>query len=586
MIPMCDIDLRHQIRVDKLRTNESGVVNAQSRGRACVRRMHSAMIAGRKSRVTVAIYQGDDAEEEWCKDIATYMSLRHPNIVQICGAASSNGLHAAIFNDDLIPLRHFLDHYRVSPFSTVYIFAHLNQDFAEVINYLYSALQRPLRSSECISWLRRSTGRLCTEFAGTSDSLWLNSYPPEAPALSGIYSVDASSETITRFIDSLTVKQYHNICNWNLRQHRRFRLPAFTTLNLGAVFRRSSDRPENPVEIAFLPSTEAPILYNWRTSDGGTGEIMPNGWTRFQSGHVINNTVHVLSTIPSNRHAWLSQANHIFRRLNIMANFADYVIVHWICFYLVVLHPPKDPPEGFLFLCPTEDFRSGPSSFCCPACPAYWSLDPSGVYRLGPEEATQRGFPIFKLTTEANGYSWDDSIYEGLRQFHEAKGFDPYSQDVVRDLGYPFYLLSSERDALPWAYDSEDEHFDADVDSGSNSAYIYDYESEYPCTSACNDSGASDSQPHTEYWTVITVESSHKQETVHDLAGKNCESEHPEWSNCTNHHVSESTMEEVEVVEEISTPSWSLNVLMSMQLAMILFLGFSWVYDHVSVSFV
>ncbi|KAJ7340678.1 hypothetical protein DFH08DRAFT_243778 [Mycena albidolilacea] len=34
------------------------------------------------------------------------------------------------------------------------------------------------------------------------------------------------------------------------------------------------------------------------------------------------------------------------------------------------------PPEGFLFLCPPEDFEIEPSSFGWPDYSAYWSLDP------------------------------------------------------------------------------------------------------------------------------------------------------------------------------------------------------------------
>ncbi|KAF7377044.1 hypothetical protein MSAN_00122500 [Mycena sanguinolenta] len=102
MIPMGDIDLRHEIRVDK----HTGVA-----------------IDRRTKRVTVALYQGNDAEEEWRQDIDKYMHLRHPNIVQICGAASSNGIHATLFNDDLIPVQEVLDRYRDSPCSSAYIYA-------------------------------------------------------------------------------------------------------------------------------------------------------------------------------------------------------------------------------------------------------------------------------------------------------------------------------------------------------------------------------------------------------------------------------------------------------------------------------
>ncbi|KAJ7448414.1 hypothetical protein FB451DRAFT_1289209 [Mycena latifolia] len=42
------------------------------------------------------------------------------------------------------------------------------------------------------------------------------------------------------------------------------------------------------------------------------------------------------------------------------------------------------------------------------------------------------------------GYSWDGSVYTGLRQFHQGKGFDADSQDVARQLGYPLYQLSGE----------------------------------------------------------------------------------------------------------------------------------------------
>ncbi|KAJ7909718.1 hypothetical protein B0H13DRAFT_2490539 [Mycena leptocephala] len=82
--------------------------------------------------------------------------------------------------------------------------------------------------------------------------------------------------------------------------------------------------------------------------------------------------------------------------------------------------------------CPPQQFQVGPSSFRWPECPAYWSLDPSGVERLSIEDATTLRFPSILLSTGISGYSWDASVYTGLRQFHQAKGFDPDSQDVAR----------------------------------------------------------------------------------------------------------------------------------------------------------
>ncbi|KAF7377238.1 hypothetical protein MSAN_00144100 [Mycena sanguinolenta] len=56
MIPLGDIDLRRQIRVDE-----------------CTRVTHSQ---GQRALVTVAMYQGNNAEEEWRQDITKNMSMR------------------------------------------------------------------------------------------------------------------------------------------------------------------------------------------------------------------------------------------------------------------------------------------------------------------------------------------------------------------------------------------------------------------------------------------------------------------------------------------------------------------------------
>jgi hypothetical protein len=63
------------------------------------------------------------------------------------------------------------------------------------------------------------------------------------------------------------------------------------------------------------------------------------------------------------------------------------------------------------------------------------------------EDAADLGFPAIRLSTVIWGRSWDDSVYAGLRQFHEAKGFDPDSPNVARYLGCSLYRLGDETDA-------------------------------------------------------------------------------------------------------------------------------------------
>jgi hypothetical protein len=59
MIPMGDIDLLEEIHL-------TGIIGRHHPERTRVRRVYSAKIDGRKSGVTVAVYQGNGAEEVCC----------------------------------------------------------------------------------------------------------------------------------------------------------------------------------------------------------------------------------------------------------------------------------------------------------------------------------------------------------------------------------------------------------------------------------------------------------------------------------------------------------------------------------------
>ncbi|KAJ6462933.1 hypothetical protein C8R45DRAFT_940589 [Mycena sanguinolenta] len=203
MIPLGDIDLRHQIRVDEC----TGVAYSQQE-RACVRRVHSAKarIDGRKSRVTVAMYQGSDSEEAWPWDITKYMSLRHPNIIQICGAASSNGVHATLFNDGaaiLISVEKFWIVIEVPLFGR-YIF--MRAVYVPIaLNLLH--LICPKNTDFSVQNVGLCVLFLIPYIFTGGIPLYLFCIPTRIGA-----------EIITTFVDSLTLKQYHCICTWNLGQ--------------------------------------------------------------------------------------------------------------------------------------------------------------------------------------------------------------------------------------------------------------------------------------------------------------------------------------------------------------------------------
>ncbi|KAJ7509108.1 hypothetical protein B0H11DRAFT_1963851 [Mycena galericulata] len=126
-IPLGDVDLRHEIRMDA-----SGVVHREG-ARTSTKKMYSARIEGRQSDMTVAVYQGENAEEKWKRELAKYAGIRHPNFVQPFGIVSSAGLYATVFHDELVPVREYIEEYRHSMISTVYLYVYLVRPFAVLL---------------------------------------------------------------------------------------------------------------------------------------------------------------------------------------------------------------------------------------------------------------------------------------------------------------------------------------------------------------------------------------------------------------------------------------------------------------------
>ncbi|KAJ7311702.1 hypothetical protein DFH08DRAFT_897454 [Mycena albidolilacea] len=250
-------------------------------------------------------------------------------------------------------------------------------------------------------------------------------------------------------IDALTATRYHSICA-RFMSVGPLSISIVTTVpvRLGTVVYCPADHPEDVFEVAFVPDMQLRELDGWRLW-GIERAAMRSCWSRFEVHEVSKQSVRLAgSSSECDPGWWLSQANYISSRLSVTSDFNNYLLVGDIWFDLEISESGADAPPGFLFVCATEDFQIGPNSIRPPDCPAYWSLDPLGDRRLSADEAIALGFPTFKLTTNFSGWSWENSIYDRLRQFHQAKGFDPYTQDLARDLGYPLFEFSSGGDPV------------------------------------------------------------------------------------------------------------------------------------------
>ncbi|KAJ6532516.1 hypothetical protein B0H19DRAFT_1272783 [Mycena capillaripes] len=424
VIPIGDLNLLKEIK------HASGsLVVRRRKGQASTKKMYTARIPGFQSAMTAAVFQGQGAEEQWRAEISRYADIRHPNLLQLYGIASARGLHAAVYHDDLIPHGDIPEKYRGAHFSTVFFWACIDAQFYDVDQYMFSMSGRNLDWTEYMVWIRPSTTQLCIELMAPA-----HDYLELSPLESGIRPSDIS-----------------------FSQWETFPISTNDSVQLGSIRHFPGLEYKSLFEIAFAPDfvthdggweTEDHIVDQlWHRLNGvkeGTS-IHDNGWIRVNSANVVDKYRRRVYANDISLLAWLAQANHIFNTLVIRSSFDKYVYVDCIECQLLLKGPIDTLPPGYLFLCPLTDIQTELlGHFQIPACAAYWSHDSSGMERLSAEEARNEGFPDIELRMQAAGRTREDDVYTGVRQLHQAKGFDPCSQELAIELGCPLFQASCE----------------------------------------------------------------------------------------------------------------------------------------------
>ncbi|KAJ6506065.1 hypothetical protein DFH09DRAFT_1438583 [Mycena vulgaris] len=207
-IPIGDLDLRHETQLD----GRYGVVN-RWQGRNSVRWVYPGRVHGSKAKMTVVMYQGENAEEEWREDISRNSWLRysHPSFVQIYATASSTGIHAVIFHDDLTPAENLVQKYGGSHLSMVYLYHHLDTEFGDVDLYMYSIFGEYLDSSQCMILHLNIILILY-------DTMELD--VPSSPASSILQPPEDS-----KIVESTPLDMYHEICSRYLVHYHKLTVP-------------------------------------------------------------------------------------------------------------------------------------------------------------------------------------------------------------------------------------------------------------------------------------------------------------------------------------------------------------------------
>ncbi|KAJ7930695.1 hypothetical protein B0H13DRAFT_1702631 [Mycena leptocephala] len=97
----------------------------------------------------------------------------------------------------------------------------------------------------------------------------------------------------------------------------------------------------------------------------------------------------------------------------------------------------------------------------------YWAFDPAGLDRLTHDMAEDFGPPTVEFSIHPWGVKWDERVYDMVRDFHVAKGFNPYTQDAAIAMGYPLIDIEKMKELFPrFADESPLDGSDAEVEDG------------------------------------------------------------------------------------------------------------------------
>ncbi|KAF7373705.1 hypothetical protein MSAN_00581500 [Mycena sanguinolenta] len=266
-IPLGDIKLGKEFK----NVVCSGILDRQNRV-AGVRRIYSAKICPNPAPVTVAMYQGRAAEEEWHQHLAKYKAIRHPNVMQLYGLVRSPSVHAMVFYNEMIPYWQFLTSFQHSPILYTYFIGYCTTEFDEAINYLSYVFRKPLIDYDnLLVWIRPETGEVCLDLVqgpGMAfkhpwwkvDVLRLENVSLDKP--------DAEAEVIS----SLSEDSYHQLCSMpSIAQYRTFtvstqlrRYPGFQQLltwdlYIGGIMEFKKEK-SFPIPGEGLPKIQSPAV--------------------------------------------------------------------------------------------------------------------------------------------------------------------------------------------------------------------------------------------------------------------------------------------------------------------------------------
>ncbi|KAJ7465951.1 hypothetical protein FB451DRAFT_1261443 [Mycena latifolia] len=442
-----------------------------------MRTIYRVRVFGSTHIMTAVVYHGAQSEQ-WREMLCRAPGIRHPNILQLFGVTSSHdGLDALLYHDDFVPVSEVRKKHRELPLASCYSEYSMQNELANARLYWLRATGQLLVPEQYTVWIRRSTGRLCldvspsqSDFEDRCEIQWKTG-SHLAPELSMLSSENMDVRCLTR---SLELEDIHVILGHLPRWESSLLMTQGQgSLSVGSVlgFAAKPDEAQlgSVLELACFPACETEF-FAWDEWPGDfNGELMSNGWTRFDLPGRTLGVHHIESSLKISQnawkhavHSWLSQANHVFSILDNNSRSVQRhscVLVKDIEFSLSIWYPEDEytldgtfmtgsfPEKIYLFACPLDARQVGGRQVLLlpPSNEAfYWSLDPLGADKLTSEEAEKFSLPNVSFAVRLWGCSWNETQYDVLRHFYLNKGYNPASTDATHALHYPLLQVHDE----------------------------------------------------------------------------------------------------------------------------------------------
>jgi hypothetical protein len=177
------------------------------------------------------------------------------------------------------------------------------------------------------------------------------------------------------------------------------------------------------------------------TVDKDSLETLKHSWLS-QSNKYVNNYVG-LGKLPEDRYQCGEGPYHNAVLLRIYCSKWLGLVDTLFCWISLepgfdhILHLDGTEEEIHLFACPI-DISDRESRLCLEfpeSTPFFWALDEGGIKRLSQEECDKLGIPRLRFYHKPAATFWQPYHYSAIRQFHAARGVNPYGDEVTRDLG-------------------------------------------------------------------------------------------------------------------------------------------------------